>query len=210
MSSGPNYKPRKRPQQARSSVTYDAILDAAAQVLTNEGYVAANTNKIAERAGVSIGSVYEYFPSKESIFAALIERTDLATADVVIQHLNDTSKLSPREFLRAVLNSRIAAALAHPELESTLRAEIPASLFYEQDQITLERFAAAVMDFTSKNQDHIRLRNLEVALEFGTLVVESTVRAFSRSSPNRLANQEFVHEFEDMMLRYILKVNDAE
>ncbi len=50
------------------------ILDAAAQVFERRGYAAATTNRIAEAAGVSVGSLYEYFPSKESLLAALMDR----------------------------------------------------------------------------------------------------------------------------------------
>ena len=67
-------KPRKIPVQDRAKVTWNVILDAAAQVLLRHGYEKATTDRIAERAGVSIGSVYEYFPNKESIFAALMLR----------------------------------------------------------------------------------------------------------------------------------------
>lgn len=52
----------------------DLILDAAASVFEQRGYTAASTNRIAERAGVSVGSLYEYFPSKESLLAALLDR----------------------------------------------------------------------------------------------------------------------------------------
>jgi len=208
MSSGPNYKPRKKPQQARSGVTYNTILDAAAQVLKAEGYAQATTNTIADRAGVSIGSVYEYFPSKEAIFASLIERTDNLTAELGIKLLGDAEKLSAEEFLRALLNGRITMALTHAEVDLTLRAEIPANLFHKQDTHNLKRYKEAARAFTSKNRDHIRVNNLEVAFEFGAMVIESTVRAFASTSPNRLADQEFVREFEDMLLRYILKVND--
>jgi AcrR family transcriptional regulator len=67
-------RPRKTPVQARAKVTWNVILDAAAQVLLKRGYEKATTDRIAERAGVSIGSVFEYFPNKESIFAALMLR----------------------------------------------------------------------------------------------------------------------------------------
>ena len=60
------YFMRKTPSQSRSMATVNAILAAAAQVLIEVGYGNANTNKIAERAGVGIGSLYEYFPGKES------------------------------------------------------------------------------------------------------------------------------------------------
>lgn len=66
-------RPRKQPRQARSRDTVNAILRAAAQVLTANGYAAATTNHIAARAGVSIGSLYEYFPSKDAILVALTE-----------------------------------------------------------------------------------------------------------------------------------------
>ena len=66
-------RPRKRPVQARSQRTVDAILRAATQLFTRRGYAAPTTNHIAERAGVSIGSLYEYFPSKDAILVALAE-----------------------------------------------------------------------------------------------------------------------------------------
>jgi AcrR family transcriptional regulator len=66
--------PRKRPRQQRSQDTYEAILDAAVQLFERDGYAAATTNRIAERAGVSIGSLYQYFPNKEALLYALGER----------------------------------------------------------------------------------------------------------------------------------------
>lgn len=68
------FGPRKRPGQSRAARTVDLILDAAADVLDRQGLEGYNTNFIAERAGVSIGSLYQYFPSKDAITAALIER----------------------------------------------------------------------------------------------------------------------------------------
>jgi AcrR family transcriptional regulator len=66
-------RPRKRPLQARSQRTVEVVLRAAAQVFARRGYAGATTNHIAERAGVSIGSLYEYFPSKDAILVALME-----------------------------------------------------------------------------------------------------------------------------------------
>lgn len=65
---------RKEPSQQRSKTTVAAVLDAAALLLAQGGLAALNTNAIAQRAGVSIGSLYQYFPSKEAILAALIRR----------------------------------------------------------------------------------------------------------------------------------------
>jgi AcrR family transcriptional regulator len=70
----PTLKPRKTPRQARSAVTVDAILEAAARILETSGFKAYTTNAVAERAGVSIGSLYQYFPSRDAVTRALIER----------------------------------------------------------------------------------------------------------------------------------------
>src|SRR6202050_103858 len=65
---------RRRPRQPRARQTVDAILDAVVRILKRKGFDAITTNRIAEVAGVSIGSVYQYFPDKRAIFVALHER----------------------------------------------------------------------------------------------------------------------------------------
>jgi AcrR family transcriptional regulator len=72
MPAGPHH-PRKLPKQRRSQQTFDRILDAAARIFDADGY-AATTNDIAAEAGVSVGSLYQYFPNKDAILVALAER----------------------------------------------------------------------------------------------------------------------------------------
>jgi AcrR family transcriptional regulator len=64
----------RRPKQERSRATVDAILEAASQILRADGLEACGTSAVAKRAGVSVGSLYQYFPNKEAIFEALIDR----------------------------------------------------------------------------------------------------------------------------------------
>lgn len=67
-------KPRKQPKQPRAVETVACILEAAAQILEAQGFEAFNTNAVAERAGVSIGSLYQYFPGKDALLIALMQR----------------------------------------------------------------------------------------------------------------------------------------
>ncbi|MEQ8700898.1 MAG: TetR/AcrR family transcriptional regulator, partial [Bauldia litoralis] len=67
-------KPRKRPRQARATVTLDAIIEATIQVLLSDGLHRLTTTRVAERAGVSVGTMYQYFPHKQALLYALNER----------------------------------------------------------------------------------------------------------------------------------------
>ena len=67
-------KPTKKPTQTRSQALFDSIIESATRILPAFGYAKATTNKIATRAGVSIGSLYQYFPDKDAIFANVLER----------------------------------------------------------------------------------------------------------------------------------------
>lgn len=67
-------QPKKLPSQQRSRATFEALIEACAWLLTKRGYAGTTTNHIAERAGVNIASLYEYFPGKDAIVAQVAER----------------------------------------------------------------------------------------------------------------------------------------
>lgn len=98
--------PRKLPKQGRSAQTVDAVLESAAHILETEGFDGYNTNAIAARAGASIGSVYQYFGSKEAITMALIS-TD---AERLVSALDGAATLTDPH---AALDAMIAAAANH-------------------------------------------------------------------------------------------------
>ena len=74
MAQVPDLRIKKQPTQGRAKATVEALLDSAAQLLASEGYAAVSTNRVAERAGVSIGSLYEYFPNKQALIAEALAR----------------------------------------------------------------------------------------------------------------------------------------
>ncbi len=99
--------PRRKPSQRRAQATRDAIFEAAAQILERDGETGFNTNKIAERAGVSIGTLYQYFADKEAILVALAHREMTATALHIAAASAGSSgdgESAQRHVLRAFIN----------------------------------------------------------------------------------------------------------
>jgi len=111
------YLLRKNPIQRRSKATVEAVLEAGARLLLTIGYDKASTNKIAEKAGISIGSLYEYFPGKEAIFAEIRPRQDhryarLVQAEPVPATFRETLRLNIKTYIRLALsNIELHAAL---------------------------------------------------------------------------------------------------
>jgi AcrR family transcriptional regulator len=85
----PALAPRKRPAQHRARTTVEAILEAAVELFAARGYARTTTNAVAARAGISVGSLYQYFPNKDAILAALVERHMDAVDGVIRASLDD-------------------------------------------------------------------------------------------------------------------------
>jgi AcrR family transcriptional regulator len=99
-------KPRKIATQTRATKTVEAIVEAAARILEKAGFEGYTTNAIAERAGVSIGSLYQYFPNKDVLTLALIER-ESATL------LQEVEEAAANPEWRAALDGMVGAAVRH-------------------------------------------------------------------------------------------------
>jgi AcrR family transcriptional regulator len=115
-----SFKPRKKPVQRRAAEAVAAILEAAARILERDGFAGYNTNAIAARAGVSIGSLYQYFPGKDALTVALIEReTGLLVEEVAAARLQRDAKSG----LLAVIRAAIAHQMRRPVLARLLDFE---------------------------------------------------------------------------------------
>jgi AcrR family transcriptional regulator len=115
--------PRKSPSQARSQATVEAILQAATRVLTQHSLAGFNTNRVAEVAGVSVGSLYQYFPNKDALVTALITQTQHGLLESVQQLVDDLREKSLDAKLRAMCQFAIDQQYQHPKLAAALDHE---------------------------------------------------------------------------------------
>ncbi|OEZ55440.1 TetR/AcrR family transcriptional regulator [Duganella sp. HH105] len=112
--------PRKTPSQPRSAQTVETILEGAAHILEQQGLEGYTTNAIAARAGVSIGSLYQYFPTKDAITVALIERESAGLVDEAMLALQDGER---RQALRRLIEIAVRYQLRRPKLARLLDVE---------------------------------------------------------------------------------------
>lgn len=116
--------PRKAPRQDRAVVTVDAMLEAAERIVESDGFDKLTTDRIAERAGVSVGTLYQYFPNKQSIFVQLVERYITQMLTTVEQAL----ALAVDAPLGLVIEGTLAAMLATFDRQRAIQPAIYAQL----------------------------------------------------------------------------------
>lgn len=112
--------PRKRPRQARSLATFEAILEAAVRILESLGFAGFNTNAVAERAGVSIGSLYQYFPSKDALIVELIRRERAKLSNHIVEAIQQSDAADLKDKLKLIIQAAVQHQLSRPQLARTL------------------------------------------------------------------------------------------
>jgi AcrR family transcriptional regulator len=152
---------RRHAKQARARATTEIILEAAARVLVREGYPATTTNRIAEKAGVSVGTLYQYFADKSEVFDALIRREMRSLAEV----LNDEEPRAgePLETALHRLFSRLTAAQPlGPELYRQLE-RVPNALLRRRVAERNEQVLAFMRTLLEAHREELRVRDLDLA-----------------------------------------------
>lgn len=151
----PHLEARKAPKQARSLATVQAILTAGARVLARESLAGFNTNRIAEVAGVSVGSLYQYFPNKAALAVALIEqeRERLAVAlEAAVASVSDLplleglGRLARLAIEQQFQDPVFAAALDHEERRLPLGTRLASSE---------SRLVGAILQFLEDHRDEL-------------------------------------------------------
>src|SRR5690606_17279133 len=116
---------RKKAAQARSRATVGALVEATARILVREGFDRASTNRIAREAGVSIGSLYQYYPGKEALVAAVIDRHNQQLMRLVRAAFAEIAAQPPEQAVRRLAAVAIEAHRIDPRLHRVLAEQLP-------------------------------------------------------------------------------------
>jgi AcrR family transcriptional regulator len=177
-------EPRRKPRQVRAELTRERILTAAAHVFAEHGYAAGTTNRIAERARISIGSLYQYFPNKDAILA-----------EILVQHID-----------RGTWTAADELDLSPGTLEATVRALIRDAVDNHRDDPRLLRVmieeAPVSQELLDTIDRHGKLRTAQVAAEIILFTVEMNTHKFM-AAPQTVPVETFEDELVAMVTRYL-------
>jgi len=199
----PRTTPRKKPRQQRSQDTVECILDATARVLCSTGYDRASTNRVALAAGVSVGSLYQYFPSKEALVAALVDRHVEQMTSLVKAKLAEVSTAALEVAVRTMIESMFDAHRIDPRLHKVLIEQVPRIGKLEHVVGVEREVEALVAVFLAARKDEIRRSKLEAAAFVLCNLVEAVTHASVLAELKDPRRSEVASELTDMVLRYL-------
>ncbi|MBE8591560.1 TetR/AcrR family transcriptional regulator [Pseudomonas sp. MAFF 301449] len=195
-------KPRKLPAQARSRATVEAIVQAATYILTKVGWEGLTTNAIAERAGVNIGSLYQFFPNKEAVIVELqlrhaaATRTDLLKA---LQILPDQPTL--REALTLIVELIVAEHRVAPALHKAIHEELPRTVQMDEEKDHLQQQFSMVLRPFMKN-----VPDPDLSIYLMGIAAHAIIHTVTADRPELLGKPSFVIEVVTLLDNYLRRV----
>jgi AcrR family transcriptional regulator len=195
-------KPRKSPAQQRSQLTVAALLKATAHILVKEGYESASTNRIAEAAGVSIGSLYQYFPSKEALVAAVVDRhmqEMLQLLRAVVDGVREQPlEVATRELVRVMID----AHRVDPKLHRALVEQVPRVGRLENISAIDSEAYRLIRAYLEAHRDELRVPDLDLAAFVCVATVEALTHGAVVNRPDVLSDKAGV--FTDEVTRLVV------
>jgi AcrR family transcriptional regulator len=194
---------RKPPQQSRSRVTVTTILDAAVRIMDKEGADAATTTRIAEVAGVSVGTLYQYFGNRDSILDALQDREFERATEFMLRVLAERGG-APEQIARRVIEGLLELYAACPALHRLLVVEGLRVTPTARVQAFDMRMVSTLRAFFAHAGLPIRRQNHDVAAFVIYNSVRATMLARLLENPAGLDDAALVEELSDLVVSYLI------
>jgi AcrR family transcriptional regulator len=194
---------RKRPRQDRAKATVDALVEATARLLVEEGWDGTSTNKIAAKAGVSVGSLYQYFEGKEQLVIAVGERHHQQLMAVIAGAAAGVADKELPEMVDSIIGAMLEAHALDAELHRVLSEQIPSELIMSR----IEEDGAAFLYGVFETQRHKIRRDIDVdaAVFVLTHAVEGVTHAAAVGVRHKkLKDKRVRHELARMVTAYLL------
>ena len=197
--------PRKAPTQKRSRATVDAIVDATARVLVRDGYDALSTNRVAQEAGVSVGSLYQYFPGKEALVAAVMERHASRMQENIAQRMTSAPPAATAEEVATeMIRAMLVAQQAEPRLHRALVEQVPRIGALRRLHELFSNYERLVEAWLEENGDRIEVKDAKMAAFVLVAAVEGLVNRATLDRPDLVASGRLEEQILRLVLAYVV------
>ncbi|WP_421999242.1 TetR/AcrR family transcriptional regulator [Reyranella sp.] len=194
--------PRKSASQQRSRATVETLLDATARVLVRDGYDRASTNRIAARAGVSVGSLYQYFPNKEALVAALVARHNREMLELVRAALAEVASRDLGTAMRELTRATLDAHLVDSPLHRVFAEQVPRMGQLANIEALQHETFLLVRAYLTERRGEIAVADLDTATSICVTTVEALTHEFVIRQPE--ARERDRNRFVDEVTRLIV------
>jgi AcrR family transcriptional regulator len=197
--------PRKSASQKRSRAMVETLLDATARVLTRAGYDRASTNRIAETAGVSVGSLYQYFPNKEALVAALVARHNREILQLIRDALKRVASRDLGTAMRELVAAAVDAHLVDPVLHRIFAEQVPRMGQLAKIEALQRETFLLVRAYLEERRREIAVRDLDAATMICVTTVEALTHEFVIHKPQALPadRERFIDEVTRLVAGYL-------
>jgi len=195
--------PRRRPAQERARATVEAIVAATARVLVRDGYDALSTNRVAREAGVSVGSLYQYFPDKEALVVAVMEAHATRMQEQIAQRLTGVAEAGPEAVAREMIRAMLAAQQAEPKLHRALVEQVPRIGALRRLQETYGSYERLIAAWMAAHRDLIEIEDVEVAAFVLVAAVEGLMNRATIDHPDLVASGKIEDHIVRLALAYV-------
>jgi AcrR family transcriptional regulator len=197
--------PRKSASQERSRATVQALLDATARVLTREGYDRASTNRIAATAGVSVGSLYQYFPNKEALVAALVARHNREMLDLLREALKEVASLDLATAIAKLVRAAVDAHRVDPALHRVFDEQVPRMGQLAKIGALQGETFLLVRSYLEERRNEISVRDLDSTTSILVTTVEALTHQFVIHRPGapERDRDRFIDEVTRLVVGYL-------
>ena len=206
MARRPLTNPRKHASQERSRATVDALIEATARILVREGFDKASTNRIAEEAGVSVGSLYQYYPGKEALVAAVIDRHNQQIMQVARDALAEVAACPMEQAVRELVTVAIKAHRIDPKLHRVLAEQIPRTGRLEKIEAFNRETYTLFRAYLEAHRHELRAMDLELAAFVCVTSIEALTHTAVLHHPEILSDATMgtlVDEATRLVVRYL-------
>jgi AcrR family transcriptional regulator len=182
------------------------LVEATARILVKEGFDKASTNRIAEVAGVSVGSLYQYFPGKEALVTAVSERHKLQIMQTVRGELAEVLALPVEEGVRKIVGLAVKAHRVDPKLHRVLAEQIPRVGKLEQLETFNRENYTLFRTYLEGRRDELRVDDLDLASFVCVTTIEALTHNAVLHNPQMLSDetmQALIDEATRLVTRYL-------